>query len=115
VKAGQNLSLSHVRDLRGVIEREEAEIGVLICMEEPTRLMRAEAANAGFYHSPYGRHSRLQILTIKQLLNGARIDYPPHASQLDITFKRSPMIKAGKGKNQIDLPLELGQAKNSKV
>ncbi|MDQ2731679.1 MAG: restriction endonuclease, partial [Armatimonadota bacterium] len=35
VKAG-NLQAQYVRDLRGVIEREKAEIGVLITMNEPT-------------------------------------------------------------------------------
>lgn len=37
--------------LRGVIEREEAEIGVLITMREPTQPMRIEAADAGYYRS----------------------------------------------------------------
>ena len=51
VKAGHT-NVAHVRDLRGVVEREQAEIGVLITMQEPTQPMRAEAAGAGFYHSP---------------------------------------------------------------
>src|SRR5262245_58459501 len=33
VKAG-HVTVSHLRDLRGVIEREKAQIGVLITMEE---------------------------------------------------------------------------------
>jgi len=37
VKAGLNINVAHVRDLRGVIEREKAAIGVLITMEEPTK------------------------------------------------------------------------------
>jgi hypothetical protein len=28
--------VSHVRDLRGVLDREQAEIGVLISLDEPT-------------------------------------------------------------------------------
>jgi DNA methylase/NACHT-associated inactive restriction endonuclease len=48
VKAGQNINVAHVRDLRGVIEREKAAIGVLITMEEPTKPMVKEAAEAGF-------------------------------------------------------------------
>ena len=40
---------THVRDLRGVIEREKAEIGVLISMEPPTKPMLKEAAEAGLY------------------------------------------------------------------
>lgn len=36
VKAGK-LSAVHLRELRGVVEREKAAIGVLICMEQPTK------------------------------------------------------------------------------
>lgn len=35
VKSGHT-TVSHIRDLRGVIEREKAEIGVLITLQEPT-------------------------------------------------------------------------------
>jgi hypothetical protein len=38
VKAG-HVQSAYVRDLRGVIEREEAQIGVLISMEAPTKPM----------------------------------------------------------------------------
>jgi hypothetical protein len=49
VKAAQNINVAYVRDLRGVIEREKAAIGVLITMEEPTKPMMKEAVEAGFY------------------------------------------------------------------
>lgn len=88
VKAG-HLALSHVRDLRGVIEREGAEIGVLVSMHRPTDKMRAEAASAGFYKSHWGQHPRLQILPIEDVLAGARVNSPP-LGQVNITFKRSP-------------------------
>ncbi|MGH9428367.1 MAG: DNA methyltransferase, partial [Terriglobia bacterium] len=87
VKAGENVSVAHVRDLRGVIEREKAEIGVFISLEEPTKAMTTEAASAGFYKSPWGNHPRLQILTIAELLAGKRIDYPP---TVNVTFKKAP-------------------------
>lgn len=38
-------------DLRGTIEREKAEIGVLLCLEKPTKPMLHEAVEAGFYES----------------------------------------------------------------
>jgi site-specific DNA-methyltransferase (adenine-specific) len=103
VKAG-HVTVAHLRDLRGVLDREQAEIGVLICMEEPTKPMRTEAAGAGFYKTPYGNHPRLQILTIKQLLEGMRIDYPPQYAREDRTFKKAP--KAVKpGPTQKGLPM----------
>lgn len=87
VKAG-HVTVAHLRDLRGVLDREKAEIGVLICLEEPTQPMRREAASAGFYTSPWGRHARLQILTVEDLLTGQSIDRPP--AQTSVTFKRAP-------------------------
>jgi DNA modification methylase len=105
VKSG-HVSAKDVRDLRGVIEREKAEIGVLITLEEATKPMKTEAASAGFYKSPWGNKNfpRLQILTVEELLDGGRIDYPPSA-QVDVTFKRAP--KAPKGKAHKDEPLPL--------
>ncbi|MBL8137117.1 MAG: restriction endonuclease [Acidobacteria bacterium] len=52
VKAGK-LHAPYVRDLRGVVDREKAVIGVLLCLDEPTKAMRTEAASAGFYTSPW--------------------------------------------------------------
>jgi len=94
VKAGHT-GVSHVRDLRGVLDREKAEIGALITMHEPSGPMRIEAASAGFYESPWGKHPRLQILTIGELLQGRKIDYPP-AQGVNVTFERAP--KASKKK-----------------
>jgi DNA modification methylase len=87
VKAG-HVTVAHLRDLRGVLDREKAEIGVLLCMDEPTAPMRKEAANVGFYKSPWGQHPRLQILTIEDLLTGKTINRPP--AQTSVTFKRAP-------------------------
>lgn len=93
VKAG-HVGVEHVRDLRGVIERERAEIGVVISMREPTRPMRAEAADAGFYRSgsegtgTWGQHPRMQLLSIEQLLAGVDIDRPVRTGSL--AFRRSP-------------------------
>jgi DNA modification methylase len=88
VKAGKP-HLHYVRDLRGVLDREQAAIGVLIGMQQPTGPMREEAATAGFYSSPWGKHPRLQLLTVEDLLGGKGIDCPPlrHTSQ---TFKKAP-------------------------
>lgn len=89
VKAG-GTSVAHVRDLRGVLDREGAEIGVLITMQEPTKPMRAEAASTGFYSSPgwHSKHPRLQILTVRELLDEKGIDYP--SKHGNVTFKRAP-------------------------
>jgi hypothetical protein len=73
VKSGHT-GPDHLRDLRGVLDRETAEIGVLITLEKPSKQMKTEAASAGFYKSPWGDHPRLQMLTIEDLLDGRKIE-----------------------------------------
>jgi DNA modification methylase len=104
VKAGENVSVAMVRDLRGVIEREKAEIGVLISMESPSKPMVKEAVEAGFYKSPHveGKFPRLQIFTIDQLLKGEQIAYP---RLLDVTYKKAPRARE-KQAEPMALPLQ---------
>jgi site-specific DNA-methyltransferase (adenine-specific) len=96
VKSGK-VGVADIRDLRGVIERERAEIGLLITLHDPTQPMRTEAASAGFYQSgsegvgSWGRHPRIQILTVAELLDGRRIDMPPASGSL--TFQRPQGIE----------------------
>jgi len=93
VKAGANVSVAMVRDLVGTVTREKADIGALISFTPATRPMREEAASAGFYTSPMGgKHPRIQILTIEELLNGKGIDYPARSQRSDHTFKKAQRI-----------------------
>ncbi len=87
VKSG-HVSVRDVRELKGVMDREEAEMGALITLEEPTAPMRAEAAAAGFYEPPalLPPVARLQLLTIRELLAGQELDYPRVAPA---TFRRA--------------------------
>lgn len=100
VKAG-HVTPGHLRDLRGVLDREKAQIGVLLCLDEPTKGLRKEAAAAEFYHSPgwNTKHPRLQILTVAELLEGGRIDMPP-LHQASVTFKKAPKARAAGAKNR---------------
>ncbi len=95
VKGGAVTS-GHVRDLKGVLEREDAPIGVLLTMKPATREMKTEAASAGTYASEtWGKsYPRLQILTIADVLNGKRVEMPPQVSP----FAEAPREKAAKGK-----------------
>jgi DNA modification methylase len=91
VKAGK-LQAGYVRDLAGVVAQEKADIGVLISFEKPTQPMRSWAAGQGFYESPWGKHPRLQLLTVGELLAGARIDYPRTAG-INRTYKQAPKAR----------------------
>jgi hypothetical protein len=103
VKSG-GVQVRDVRDLVGTIGREKAEIGVLITLERPSAPMVKEAVDAGFFKSQNfsDKVPRIQILTIEQLLNGVRIEFP---HLLEETFKRAPKAKAAKAEN---LTLDLG-------
>jgi site-specific DNA-methyltransferase (adenine-specific) len=99
VKSG-HIPPAHLRELRGVIEREGAAIGALITLEEPTKPMRKEAAKGGFYEAPnkMSKHPRLQILTIEELLNGARLDFP--MAGINTTFRKARRVKKPYGAPQ---------------
>ncbi len=102
VKAGKT-GPAHVRDLRGVVDREKAAIGLLITMEDPTAPMRKEAASAGFYECVAWntKHPEIQILTVGELLKGKTLDAPPSR---DIrTFKKAPRARRKPVEKQRDL------------
>jgi DNA modification methylase len=73
VKSG-SVNSSQVRDLKGVLEREKAEIGLFVTLEEPSSPMQLEATTAGVYQSALsGRdYPRIQIITIRELLEEHR-------------------------------------------
>jgi site-specific DNA-methyltransferase (adenine-specific) len=94
VKSG-HVKAGDIRDLRGVVEREKAAIGVFITLERPTSEMTKEAASSGFYASPMWNqdYPKIQIWTIEDLLNGAPIKMPPDSG----TFKQAPKVKKAEG------------------
>jgi DNA modification methylase len=91
VKSGK-VDVTHVRDLRGVIDRENAQSGVLISLHEPTRPMRTEAASAGFYTTGWNEsYPRLQLLTVAELLDGTGVAYPAWSE--NSTYKSPPRVQ----------------------
>ena len=81
VKGGAT-GVRDVRDLRGVVEREDAAIGVLVTANTRTRAMEQEAAAAGFYRSPWtgASYPRIQLLMAGEIVHGARIGMPSRLS-----------------------------------
>jgi Restriction endonuclease len=78
VKAGQRVGVAMVRDLKGVMEREKADIGIFICVIQPTRDMEKEAAAAGVYTDAHTgqTYPRLQIYTLAEYFGGLRPKVP---------------------------------------
>jgi site-specific DNA-methyltransferase (adenine-specific) len=69
VKAGDNVGVAMLRDLRGVMERENANIGVFLTLTPPTKPMIAEAAAAGqFDMDGFAPVPKLQIVTIEDAI-----------------------------------------------
>jgi len=110
VKAG-HVTVNHIRDLRGVIEREKAAIGVLISMEDPTKPMLTEAITASFFESKtWGKkYPKIQLLTIAELLAGKKIDMPP-IRQVGATFKKAERFRDDKSE-QLELSDRGGREK----
>ena len=66
------------------------------------RYVADESVGAGFYESPWGKHAKIQLLTVSELLKGKRIDMP--ATQgVNVTFKKAPK-PSRKGAVTMELP-----------
>ena len=95
VKGGR-VSSPQVRDLKGVVEREQAALGLFISLDEPTRDMRTEAASGGLYHSDIWQkdYPKIQIRTIAELLEGKGFEIPPHPP----TLQAAPRVRRAEGR-----------------
>ena len=67
--------------------------------------MLREAAEAGFYTSPGssgaqgGKYPRIQLLTIRDLLEGAKSVQRPHLQPRDTTFRKAPRSRPSPAAN----------------
>ena len=97
VKSG-HVNRGQIATLKGDMDREKAELGLFVTLEEPTRPMLQEAVAAGFYepeHYPGQQYPRLQILTIDELLGGKPAEYPRMG--LQTTFRQAPRRRRAEG------------------
>jgi site-specific DNA-methyltransferase (adenine-specific) len=76
VKGGEHVGVPMIRDLKGVLDREKAPIGVFLTLAAPTQPMIAEAASAGFYELGGRKYPRLQIITVEDALHGEKPAIP---------------------------------------
>ena len=99
VKSGR-VGSNIVRDLRGVMERENADMSLLITLEPPTKPMNDEATSAGFYTPetyPDRQFPRVQIATIEDILNGNGPAIPQLGLSQSPTFRRAPRQRRPQG------------------
>lgn len=97
VKGGKNVTIADVRGLRGVLEREEAQMAGLIVMHPPgdvkARNFRREMAAMGDLDIPGHAqpYPRMQMLTVEQIFAGEQFATPG---------------TRGRGNRQIDMLLD---------
>lgn len=106
VKAGDNLGPDMVRSLGHVVEREGAELGVLVTLTEPTAGMRREAASSPMVGTPLVRRQKLQIVTARELLEGGgTLDLPePLQAEEPAAYRRRTRQAAKHDRRQLALP-----------
>ena len=90
VKSDKDLKISYIRDLVGTLSNDKtAEMAGLVCIDEPTEGMKAEALKAGFYEVDFGMmgkqsFQKVQILTIKDIIENNKKFQTPFKVQKKI-------------------------------
>lgn len=108
VKGGGHVNPAMVRELAGTVDRENAEMGVLVTLAEPTRGMHSDASNYGFVaKTPHGRLPRVQIVTAEDLVLGRLPNLPP--LPISDGSRRSRPRKRDKDQMELLLPFEGAQ------
>ena len=96
VKAGENVNVAMIRDLRGVIEREGAGVGVFLTLTPPTRPMITEAAGAGLCQlAGWNSVPRIQIVTVEaaMTLRDRAVNLPNRTASFKQTAREEDMSR----------------------
>lgn len=132
VKGGRHVGPDAIRVLKSVVDREGADMGVFICLDEPTRDMRTEAATAKKIELPGGSRPRIQIVTVRDLIAGPNLGIltelntvraaqeakaakrrkqapPPTADQLRREPPLPPMPIRGGKQDKVQMPIDLDE------
>jgi site-specific DNA-methyltransferase (adenine-specific) len=78
VKGGETVNPSMVRDLAGTVDTEGAQLGLFVCLASPTQAMKDAANKAGIVKTAHGTFPKIQIITIRELMEGRRPSLPPY-------------------------------------
>lgn len=101
VKCG-HVSVKDIRELRDVVSRQNAAVGLFITLELPTSEMIKEVRITDPYLSTrWNReYPKIQILTIEDLLKNVKPELPPRISM----FQAAPRMKRETKQIQVKLP-----------
>ncbi|TPK10081.1 DNA methyltransferase [Mesorhizobium sp. B2-5-7] len=110
VKGGLNVGVDAIHKLKSVVKREEAEIGVLVCVNPPTGPMLREAASEGETGPSTKRVPRIQIVTIEQLFQSAPVLLPGMVDPPEVLSAPASPAKRGRkrveGQTEMLFPIE---------
>jgi len=68
---------------------DEKPIGILITLTDPTKEMITQAAAVGSYESSQRKYPRVQILTVRDIIQGKRPHIPPKGGHRP--FAKAPL------------------------
>ncbi len=96
VKGGKYLP-SDVRDLKGVVERENAAMGILLALHKPTKAALGEASSAGRFQMPKAKktYPKIQVYTVSEFFSDKNPDIPDTTD----TLKKASIIKNNNGRS----------------
>ena len=96
---GGKVQRNQIATLKGDVDREKAEAGIFITLEEPTKPMKSEAVDAGTFTIPITNKvefPKIQILTVEELLQGKKPDLPRYGLVKNY-YKEAKASKLGGG------------------
>lgn len=102
VKGGKNLTAGMVRDLAGVLTKEEAALGVFVCLAPPTAGVLKEATQQGGYEYGGRMYQRVQVLTVEEILGGKQPDVPKGAVNVSYQQKAQKSLASESKKKGMD-------------
>ena len=90
VKGGGNLSITHVRSLNSVLQFENIQMAGLITLREPSKRQmknfKQTMALAGDVEIGGKTYPKMQMLTVSEILEGARFNMPSPAGRSDTGY-----------------------------
>ncbi len=94
IKSG-GVHVNDIRDFAHVIDREKADFGIFITLEEPTSPMQKEAVEEDYVKDPITEQliPKLEIITIKELLDGKKPKVQQVYSAINISYTKAEKHK----------------------
>lgn len=118
IKGGENVGVEDVNKLAGVVHRDGAQLGIVVCFD-PTPRMYQDAAGSGMIQTAQGRFQRVRVITVQELLDDR---LPPMPTPLETDAFRQPLrpkrrtaMPPPSAQLTLSLPLAGGKQKRTEI